>query len=42
VSTRDNHDPKIPHHAFHDAYAQALDLLAMLNERDFSEVLNAA
>lgn len=34
VSTRDNHDPKVPHHAFHDAHAQALDLLAMLTERD--------
>ena len=33
-STRDNHDPEIPHHAFHDAHAQALDLLAMLAERD--------
>lgn len=33
-SSRDNHDPKVPHHAFHDAHAQALDLLAMLAERD--------
>lgn len=31
---RDNHDPKVPHHAFHDAHAQALDLLDMLGERD--------
>lgn len=32
--TRDNERPLIPHHAFHDAYAQALDLVAMLAERD--------
>lgn len=34
VSTRDNHSPDVPHHAFHDAHAQARDLLAMLAERD--------
>ena len=32
--TRDNHEPKVPHHAFHDAHAQALDLLTMIAERD--------
>jgi hypothetical protein len=41
VSTRDNHSPKIPHHAFHDAYAQALDLVAMLAERDATSVVAA-
>lgn len=37
-ATRDNHNPTIPHHAFHDAYAQALDLVAMLKERDGSPI----
>jgi len=34
VSTRDNHEPKVPHHALWDADAQADDLVAMLSERD--------
>ena len=29
-STRESHDPVIPHHALHDAEAQALDLIDML------------
>lgn len=39
-ASRDNHDPKVPHHAFHDAYAQALDLLNMLAERDNEFVMD--
>lgn len=31
---RETHAPLIPHHALHDAKAQALDLVAMLTERD--------
>ena len=34
VMTRDNHEPKIPHHALWDAVAQAHDLISMLGERD--------
>lgn len=34
VSTRDNHEPKIAHHAYWDALAQAHDLIAMLEERE--------
>jgi len=34
VMTRDNHEPKIPHHALWDAVAQAYDLISMLGERD--------
>ena len=30
-SERETHAPKVPHHALHDAEAQALDLVAMLN-----------
>lgn len=41
-SSRDNHDPKVPHHAFHDAYAQALDLIVMLNERDAMSLVDEA
>lgn len=33
---RDNHEPRIPHHALWDADAQADDLVAMLFERDKS------
>lgn len=33
-SDRENHQPVIPHHAYWDAKAQALDLIDMLNERD--------
>lgn len=33
-SDRENHTPKLPHHALSDAQAQALDLIAMLAERD--------
>jgi hypothetical protein len=33
-SDRETHDPKIPHHAYWDAEAQARDLIAMLHERD--------
>jgi hypothetical protein len=36
-SDRENHEPVIPHHALHDAVAQAHDLLDMLAERDFTE-----
>ena len=32
--SRDNHDPEIPHHALHDAKAQAFDLMQMIGERD--------
>lgn len=31
---REDHAPKIPHHALSDAIAQAHDLISMLNERD--------
>lgn len=34
---RETHDPKIPHHAYWDAEAQARDLIAMLTERDEKE-----
>lgn len=34
VQTRDNHAPRIPHHALWDAIAQADDLVSMLIERD--------
>jgi len=34
VTKRDNHEPKIPHHALWDAVAQAHDLISMLGERD--------
>jgi len=34
VATRDNHAPRIPHHALWDAIAQADDLVSMLVERD--------
>lgn len=37
VSVRDNHAPLVPHHALHDAYAQAEDLVKMLWERDKKE-----
>jgi hypothetical protein len=33
-SDREEHKPTLPHHALHDARAQALDLVAMLAERD--------
>lgn len=33
-SDRETHDPKIPHHAYWDAEAQARDLIGMLEERD--------
>lgn len=33
-AARDDHNPAIPHHAFHDAYAQAQDLARMLETRE--------
>lgn len=36
TAARDNHEPRIPHHALWDADAQADDLIAMLAERDAS------
>ena len=32
--SRDNHNPEVPHHALHDAKAQALDFIQMIGERD--------
>lgn len=38
-SVRETHDPVIPHHALHDARAQALDLIEMLERRDAAKAV---